>query len=584
MIAKSFDTEVQQLKALLQQVEEHPQYMEISSEVAKQITEAKQQLQTWEFFDPEPGDEQILQEMMRSLDAILQNQNAASVEKEWTTPLPLLPRTPSVPRMTPDMLPLALRDWLVDEAKRLDVPLGMVAVPAIISAGALIGRSVGIYPKALDTSWAETANLYGMVVAPPSFKKSPSFKAGMVHIKRLQRDMIEQHQQDQVEREVQRQITEMEIEKLKGEAKKKSGTPTSIQKDLLEKTEALQALDVPEPRLYINDTTVEQLAILLQDNSKGLMCYRDELEGLFKTIEKPGREGDRAFFLEAWAGTSDYSVDRVSRKSLYIPAVNLSIMGSIQPDVLAPHIRGATNGSKAADGFLQRFQLLLWVDPVRDVKYIDQLPDQAALDRTFAIYKGLHELDPASLGAAPDPSTKIPMLHFEPDAQEVFVNWYVSLLEEAHSPEFRDAPAYQAHLGKLGTLMARLALIFHLVEVIGGETPSPVSLEAAELAIRWTDFFKAHARKVYANEIETGVHAAYLLVEKIEAGEVSNGQHLRDLYRRNWPGLKTKEEVCEALTVLEAHGWARLEKQETGSRPKEVIRLNPALTEWDELM
>ena len=55
----------------------------------------------------------------------------------------------------------------------------------------------------------------------------------------------------------------------------------------------------------------------------------------------------------------------------------------------------------------------------------------------------------------------------------------------------RGAPAYQAHLGKLPSLTARLSLNFHLIHIADGGAPGPSSLEAAQLAIRWTDFFRS---------------------------------------------------------------------------------------------
>lgn len=47
----------------------------------------------------------------------------------WPEPLPLPSLLPPVPPMTEDMLPEALRPFVVDTAERMQVPLEFVAVP-----------------------------------------------------------------------------------------------------------------------------------------------------------------------------------------------------------------------------------------------------------------------------------------------------------------------------------------------------------------------------------------------------------------------------------------------------------------------
>lgn len=52
-----------------------------------------------------------------------------------------------------------------------------------------------------------------------------------------------------------------------------------------------------------------------------------------------GHENDREFYLESWSGKGDYDVDRIGRGSLFVPALCVSIFGSIQPGPLSKHIR-----------------------------------------------------------------------------------------------------------------------------------------------------------------------------------------------------------------------------------------------------
>jgi putative DNA primase/helicase len=130
--------------------------------------------------------------------------------------------------------------------------------------------------------------------------------------------------------------------------------------------------------------------------------------------------------------------------------------------------------------------------------------------------------------------------------------------------------------------MPTLALILHLVDVVDGRAaPGPVLLDAAKLAAAWVDFLDAHARRVYAVELDPSRTAARALVKHIEDGDVYDGDTVRDIYRRGWAGLQTRELVDDALRELQRLAWLRTEARETGGREARVIRLHPELRSAD---
>jgi len=83
----------------------------------------------------------------------------------------------------------------------------------------------------------------------------------------------------------------------------------------------------------VNDTTVEKLGELLNHHPNGLLLFRDELSGWFHTMDRPGHENDRAFYCEAWNGTSAYTYDRIGRGTVHIRAACLSVLGSAALEV-----------------------------------------------------------------------------------------------------------------------------------------------------------------------------------------------------------------------------------------------------------
>jgi putative DNA primase/helicase len=56
-----------------------------------------------------------------------------------------------------------------------------------------------------------------------------------------------------------------------------------------------------ELRYLVNDTTVEKLGEVLNQNPNGLLLFRDELSGFLHTMDRRGHENDRAFYCEAKA-------------------------------------------------------------------------------------------------------------------------------------------------------------------------------------------------------------------------------------------------------------------------------------------
>jgi hypothetical protein len=260
--------------------------------------------------------------------------------------------------------------------------------------------------------------------------------------------------------------------------------------------------------------------------------------------------------------------------------LTLSLAGGIQPGKLTRYVAGAVADAEGADTLLQRFQLLVYPDTQPEFQLIDRLPNTAAFDAVLSIVERLDKLDPIVLGAVPT-KQGIPAVRFSLEAQPIFNDWYTKLQLEIRSPELQFAGAYQAHLGKYGSLMAKLALIFHLLMVADGTAiGGAISVQAAELAVAWCDYLKAHVRKLYAVELAQASDPIVALASKIEQGEIKDGCTVREVQRHKVKGLKTADAVRDALKELEKLDWVKLEKvAPKGKKPSEIVRINPAILE-----
>lgn len=495
----------------------------------------------------------------------------------WPEPADLTPRLRPVPAFEEALFPPALRPALRDVAHRMQCPPDWLAVASLVAVGAVVGNRCGIRPKQRDTAWVEVPNLWGAIVADPSKLKTPTLAAALAPLKQLDKAA-----RDEYRLNAQRHEAAADVFKAKKEAiKKKLGKAADRgDNDELQRLQGeladLDAATAPTPRRYIvNDTTVEKLSELLGENPRGLLVFRDELTGLLNSWEKPGRESDRQFYLEAWNGTGDYSTDRIGRGSLFVPNCCLSLLGGIQPDKLAHYLRQTLHGEN--DGMTQRLSLLTWPDP-RPFVYVDETPDAAAQDEAAELLRRLDELDPVQLGATLAAGDTMPVFHFDAAGQAEFVTWLTTWQQALDHGD--DAPALVQHLAKYRKLYPALALLFHLIAVASGEVhPGPVSETAAVLAGQWCAYFAEHARRLYGFGL-TGNSAA-TLGDHLRAKRLPNPFKVRDVQQKGWQGLNDRAAVQAAIEELSEAGWVREAAPQpaagTGRPPTPAYECNPRI-------
>ncbi len=488
----------------------------------------------------------------------------------WPAITPLPDARLSVPAFNLGLLPEALRPWIADISERMQCPPDFPAVGAMVSLAAVVGRRIGIRPKARD-DWTVVPNLWGAIVGRPGVLKTPALAEAMRPLERLAAQARESHAKALQKRGAQAELTKARRDILRRElrAKKDRRDDAAIAADLA----ALEGQNAEpvEVRYLTNDPTVEKLGELLAANPAGVLVFRDELTGWLRSLDREGREGDRSFYLEAWNGTGAYTYDRIGRGTLHIEAATVSVLGGIQPGPLAAYVREAAGDGRGADGLLQRFQLLVWPDEPADWINVDRWPDTDAKTAAFEVFERMASLDPLAVGGRDDDG--LPYLRFDPAAQEAFDAWRYDLEARLRAGE---PEIIEAHLSKYRSLVPSLALLCHLADAPHG---GPVSLAAMLRAADLCEHLEAHARRLYAQGLGADYSAAHALAARIRRGDVQDGCTPRDIYRNGWANLD-KDATCRGLEALADCGWLRLEDVPTGKvggRPSVVIRLNPKL-------
>jgi hypothetical protein len=489
----------------------------------------------------------------------------------WPEPEPLESPLPPVERLPVSYIPEPFQDWLEDTAWRMQCPLDFVAVGAIVTAGSIIGAGCGIQPKQYD-DWLAIPNLWGAAVARPSMLKTPSLKEAMRHIDRLEAEAREKYEDELRFAEADKEVLKARKEAIKKDMSKSAKGTLGAKKldDLRAEYVSLEEPEEPTRKRYkTNDATIEMLSKLLNENPRGILIFRDELIGLLVSWDKPGRETDRAFFLESWNGTGEFSTDRIGRGTIDTQNLCISILGGIQPSKLAAYLAQAKDPLKN-DGLIQRFQLLVYPDEP-DWQLIDEAPDLDARTRAYEVYKTLAEMDFTEYGATP--GEKRPYFVFSEEAQKSFNAW----LTELQTVKLKDeTPLMAEHLSKYRSLMPSLALIFHLIDCAGGKASGPVSGEAALRAMAWCQYLQSHARRIYSFVADADEQAAVELSKRLKKKEIKDGFSLRDVYRNCWSRLDTKEATEGACNILVDAGWLR-EQIPAEGKTRKLYHINPKI-------
>jgi hypothetical protein len=484
-------------------------------------------------------------------------------------------RTPA-PSMPIDLLPRALAPWIADEAARLGACIEFVAVPAIIAAGSLLGRTIAVRPKRKDR-WTITPNLWGGDVGRPSAMKSPSGSAGLSPLRRLASDELREQAKARVTSKARVDVLSAQRATVLRSAKKDSDT-NALAADVAAIDAKLEAarLLAKRRRHMVNDCTVEALQAILADNPRGVLQVRDELAGFFAQMTRDGHENDRAFFLEAYEGgqSGEYEQDRIARGNVRIESPCLSIFGTIQPGRLSHLVEGAVAGRDGADGFLQRFQLLAWPDEPGEGRGIDRAPDAKAREAAIRVFRALDTEDRQRSFGAEEEDGSPDFLRFDSKAQCLFDEWLEEHFAEARATE--NAPAFEEYLVKQRKTVPALALIFHAADVVAGLAEAGrIPVGALDLAINWGTFLKIHARKLYAIELRQAETAAEAMANRLRRHAMPDGMTVNDIGERDWSGLGEPALVHAALDVLEPLGWIRREYQLTTGRTRTIVRIHP---------
>jgi hypothetical protein len=474
---------------------------------------------------------------------------AAAPSEPWPVPDDLAAPAPA-PILPLALFPREIAEYAEDLSDRLQCPADYVTWTLTVAGAGLIGRGAGIRPKRYD-EWTERPCLWVALIGPPSWMKSPALAEGF---RPLHRQQARDHERHLLERA----DWEAACRALRASA---------------QKGEAADLPDEPiEERRWTADATIEKLADLMA-SARGLTLKRDELAGWAGQMNKYSRsEGDRQFYLETYSGGS-FAVDRIKRGTTWVPDLYLNIVGGVQPTIARDLF-----GTGPDDGLAARF-VAVWPELTGEWRAVDRPPNVAARDALDRVSDRLASQDWAAV-LATDTYKPQPYCRPDPDGLTLLAEWRERVMRPLRRGEYEGRHA--GRIGKYDGLVARLVLVFHLIEWAAGRSgatavPAETVARALELMDDYLVPMDARVYRAYGEgaNAEGGRRvAAWIRHKRLERLTV------REVQRHGWAGLQERPDALAALVWLAVRGWIReAEDERRVGRPSSGYLVNPRLWE-----
>ena len=430
-----------------------------------------------------------------------------------------------------DTIPPILRDCVRFQAGNIGVDPAAVALASLVACSGAIDHGFRLRMKR-NGDWYVRPNLWGLLVADPSMKKSPAIRACIKPIEAAEIPIREQYARDY-------------------------GSWKSLKENAGRGAAVTVVGDEPAPpvRYIVRDTTPEAVAEIQFHQDRGVFNVQDEMGEFISGLERYSSAAAARGF---WTRTFDGGGSSVDRKkagaSFFVKNCSTSLLGGIQPAVL-DDLADALQGN----GMLQRFIPVMMVKP--EGGELD-LPDEGATAAYEALLTKLLVLPPR------DCTLSSEALAVAAELRE-FLKPLAGTLELGKG--------FCQFVGKLDGIQGRLMLVLHLAGDPDSAVPpsqiglapdngaayaaaSQVSAATARAAARIIrDFILSHARAFYASatdQDELRRIYSYVLTQDRERFTTSDFQSGIPFMRHMTPW-----QIFQAVEPLVASGWLQPEQE-----------------------
>lgn len=483
---------------------------------------------------------------------------------EWPEIAPFVVRQASP--LTPQLFPGFLGAMAAAVSGATESPIELAGMLGLAVVAASIARKVVVSP---EPGYVEPTNIFTAVGMESGNRKTAVLQRMVEPFIDWEREETERLEPDRKRMVSERKTLEARVERLRRIAAK-PGADASLADQIAELEAALPDIAVL-PRLWVQDVTPEQLAVVMAEQSERIALLSDE-GGIFDLLAGRYSKGvpNLDLFLQAHAG-SGYRVDRGSRPPILMRHPALTVAISPQPDVLQnlsnqPGFRGR--------GLLARF---LYGLPPSPLGSRSLMAHPVPTNVRAAYGAGIRRLLtlPLTTTAAAEDKPGHWKLHLSPQAYTSWKDFQRSveilMREGGKLFELKDWAS------KLPGAAARIAAVMHCVCVDPRESCA-VQVQLMEIALALATALIDQALAVFdLMRRDPAVEDAQRILRWIRRQEKTQFT-VRDCFCAHQGHFRKVDSMYPAVHLLEQHGYLR-QAPETKSkgRPSEVYLVNPEL-------
>ena len=485
------------------------------------------------------------------------------------------PDTDKLPRFPIESLPSVIGDYARAVAESLQVAEDMAAVAILGIVSLAVMGNFYIEPK---TDWIEPLNLYILITARPSERKTPVLREVSAPVYEYAKEENEKRRPLYDKYLTQKKILENRINDLIGKASKgaKGKEPVTMQ-DVFDAQQELSDLEeVTLLKLIIDDITPEAMVKVMKENDEKIAMVTAE-GGVFGMLAgRYSTQPNMDIFLKAYGG-EPYCSDRMGRAGEALEHPLLALLLMVQPKVLQDALG---NPDFRERGFMARF---LYSLPPSKVGYrvYDSKPIPKDMRDTYnQLIKDL-----LSIGIHREWQLENTVIHISEEAYQVSKEFFDEIEEKI--PE--DYEEIEDWVGKYHGQTMRIAGLLHVIKHRLGAASIILEAQTMKEAIQIGKYFLEHAQMSFSlsglTETKEVKEAKYIM-KKIDSfyteqnpQNPQNSQNLRfrDLHYICKGHYKTKEDMQPGIDELIRRNFIRIKTQQTGGRgrPSEVVEVNP---------
>mgnify|MGYP000208045369 CR=1 FL=1 len=376
-----------------------------------------------------------------------------------------------------------------------------VLMAAVVAAASVIDDRFRLVVRP-SSDWFESARLWAVLIGMPSAGKSPTIRAATDPIKDLHREAFAKWTADS--------------EGVKEEER------------------------TPMPAIYTSDATTEALADRLRGNPRGMLMLTEEFSSWIGSIDAY-RDGagsrNRGEWLQLYDG-GPHQVDRVKRGSFLVPNWSCSVLAACTPAGLREQMKRMPD-----DGLIHRFMPVMMRAPA-------DRSEASARDALMQWSNLLRDTFSATTLDAPHQRLRLSVgarMAFDSEAD---------LIRRSVDAVYETSPALASHLGKHPGMLARLSLVFHVIDRRQGDV---IEGDTVEQAARFMRKVRKHAAVMFMGLLSSApaFDLARALARSI-VGDVGRPTSIgRDWMQQHCRAFRGASDPDRRLAVmaLEDAGW-----------------------------